>query len=123
MAHVLVIDDDLTIHTILAHLLDDLGHKAVYVTDGKKGMKCLNDQTFDLVITDIIMPEMDGFEVIRTLRSSAPETPVIALTGGSPSLGRDYLITLSKALKAHRVLSKPLDVRLLTTAIHELLAA
>ena len=83
MKYILVIDDDSTILSLLSEYLLNLGHAVEVAHNGDDGIKLFNnDHNFDLVITDINMPTLDGNEVARLIRNSnKPETPVIAITG------------------------------------------
>jgi adenylate cyclase len=79
---VLVVDDDLVSRRIVAHILEQEGHSAVLVGDGPSALELLKIQPFDLVLLDIRMPEMDGIEVCRLIRSE-PRTealPVVVIT-------------------------------------------
>ncbi|HEX2052299.1 MAG TPA: response regulator, partial [Actinomycetota bacterium] len=81
-ALVLVVDDDLVSRRIVAHILEREGHSAVLVGDGPSALDLLKLKPFDLVLLDIRMPEMDGFEVCRLIRSD-PRTealPVVMIT-------------------------------------------
>ena len=83
MALILVIDDQNSIRTIIAMVLEDLGHEIELAEDGQKGIELLKGLSdFDLVITDIKMPNKDGNEVARHIRSSHRSSiPVVAITG------------------------------------------
>ena len=76
---------------------------------------------FDLVITDIVMPENDGLEVIIALRCNYPETKVIAMSGGGYVNSRDYLL-MAKELGASMALSKPFEYNILQSEIRRLLS-
>jgi CheY-like chemotaxis protein len=82
MAHILVIDDQKSIRTILAMVLEDLGHEVELAEDGQRGIELLEGYgDFGLVITDINMPNKDGNEVARHVRKAyRPTIPVVAIT-------------------------------------------
>jgi CheY-like chemotaxis protein len=79
---ILLIEDDRSIRNILALLLKSLGHRVEMAEDGEKGIELFREKgRFDLVITDIRMPRIDGNEVARYIRSSdTAETPIAAIT-------------------------------------------
>ena len=79
--HILLIDDDDDVRTSIGDYLDARGHHVVRAKDGARGVQILRDSPFDVVITDIKMPGLDGFEVLRNVRQQAPETEVIMMTG------------------------------------------
>lgn len=78
---VLVIDDDAHIRAAIGKFLIARGHTVIEATNGEKGVEVVESQAVDIVITDVKMPGVDGFEVLRRVRSVAPETEVIVITG------------------------------------------
>ena len=78
---VLVIDDDAHIRTAIGKFLIARKHTVIEAANGEKGVEVVESQAVDIVITDVKMPGMDGFEVLRRVRSVAPETEVIVITG------------------------------------------
>lgn len=89
MATILVVDDDVNIVELLNFLLTREGHSVTVAHDGKEGLTTAKGQRFDLIILDVMMPEMDGFMVSGELFKS-PETrntPVLILTAKGASRG------------------------------------
>ncbi|HKZ05535.1 MAG TPA: sigma-54 dependent transcriptional regulator [Methylomirabilota bacterium] len=80
MAHLLVVDDETSARTTLALLLRKRGHRVVEADSVTAGAKCLTEEVFDLVVTDLRMPDGDGLDVLRTAKAQAPTTEVILLT-------------------------------------------
>jgi PAS domain S-box-containing protein len=78
---VLVIDDEEFVRETLAAMLTDLDHKVVVVQGGREALEKVSTQDFDLVFTDLAMPEMDGWETARAIRKRRPELPVVLVTG------------------------------------------
>jgi len=78
---VLVIDDEAFVRETLADMLADLDHKVVAVQGGREAIEKLSTQDFDLVFTDLAMPEMDGWETARAIRERRPKLPVVLVTG------------------------------------------
>lgn len=122
MAKILIIDDNEQVRKVMASYLEHDNHEIALAADGKQGISRLQSQTFDLVITDIIMPEQDGLEVLMWLKTQVNRPKVIAVSGGSPSLDLNYLMTMAQRLSADKALQKPIDFETLTTAVRELLA-
>ena len=122
MAHILVIDDEADIRFILKTFFTGDGHLVDTAEDGKAGMKLVELNKFDLIITDVIMPNMDGLEVITEIKRKSPESRVIVMTGGTVKVDRELLLSTAKAMRAHRVVAKPLDLKELRTIVNELLA-
>ncbi len=121
MAHILVIDDDSDILYILTELLTGEHHTVAVASDGKAGIALVVGQKFDLVITDMVMPEMDGIEVISAIRERAPEVRIIVLTGGTSKLNKEYLMAMGKAMHANKVIAKPINFKELKEAVHDVL--
>ena len=76
----LVVDDDLTVAGVVMGYLDRAGHQAVHVTDGQKALDAIAAEPPDLVVLDLMLPEVDGLEVCRRVRAQHPHLPVIMLT-------------------------------------------
>ena len=85
---------------------------------GKLGIEQLKTATFDLVITDIIMPEMEGIETLINVKRQRPETQVIAMSGGGRTGNVDFLQTAQK-LGAAAILHKPFTMASLASAVEE----
>jgi DNA-binding NtrC family response regulator len=77
---ILIVDDDASVRTLLRTIIARAGHGVVEVEDGKAAVDELGSRPFDVVITDLMMPRADGFEVLRRSRQIQPRTPVIMLT-------------------------------------------
>jgi CheY-like chemotaxis protein len=113
MVRILVIDDDGDILEILGEMLTDAGYEVVEASSGGEGIKLYRQNPFDLVITDLVMPEKDGLEVVMELHKDFPDLKIITLSGNA--YGRSSLET-SKALGAARTLGKPFsEAQLLET--------
>jgi PAS domain S-box-containing protein len=78
---ILVIDDEEFVRETLAELLADLDHKVVTADSGRVAAEKIAEQNFDVVFTDLAMPEMDGWETARALRALRPDLPVVLVTG------------------------------------------
>src|SRR5262245_19281613 len=81
-ARVLIVDDSGTVRLKLKKAIQSLGHEAIAVESGKSALEEIAGTQFDLVLLDIVMPEMDGFEVLKTLKSSRAtrDLPVIVIS-------------------------------------------
>ncbi len=78
---VIVVDDDVSILRILKQLLKDKGYNVFAASDGKEAIELISVNDFDLVITDLMMPENNGLEVLRKAKEKNPKTQVIMITG------------------------------------------
>jgi CheY-like chemotaxis protein len=120
MARILLIEDDESVRTMLRQILIHFGHTVLEARDGKEGMKMFPHARADLVITDIVMPEKEGLEVLMELRREQPPVKIIAMSGGGLGMATDYLHT-AKLMGAAKVLTKPFSNEVLMAAINELL--
>ncbi len=122
MATILVIDDDAIIRSLLARILSGAGHVPVEAKDGRDALRKLQDCQPAVIVTDIVMPEMDGIEFIRTLRRLAPTLPVIAISGGTARGGAELFLRTAKALGADAVLEKPFRAETFLDAVRTTLS-
>ena len=120
MANILVIDDDELMLSFLKERLMYEGFNVLTAINGKEGMKLFNDNQVDLVITDIIMPDKDGFETIIELKRICPDIKIIAMSGMGLGMIKPCLKT-AKFSGAEYALAKPFEISNLLTAVYELL--
>jgi CheY-like chemotaxis protein len=113
---VLLIEDDGSVRRIVRKMLERGCHEVTEAENGRVGLDRLRDGAFDLVITDIVMPEMDGLETLIELRKHYPTLTVIAMSGGGRTGNMDFLGSAEK-LGASAVLHKPFTIDVLATAI------
>ena len=78
--NILIAEDDRSFRKGLAYELEDLGYKVVEAQNGKQAIEILNKNQFDLIISDLVMPEADGLEVYQNLQQFQPEAKFILLT-------------------------------------------
>lgn len=121
MARILLIDDDEQLRMMLRKMLEKAGYGDIEeAQDGSVGVKLFRQRPFDLVITDIIMPDKEGIETIIELTGDYPQTKIIAMSGGGKLSPQDYLET-AKRLGASRTLAKPFNYSEFIDTVHELL--
>ena len=121
MAHILIIDDEISIQLLFEQFLEGEGYGVSSASDGREGLLLMKQQRPDLVIADIMMPEMDGLEVIRDIKKNNPELPVIAISGGMHGVQMNFLPHARK-FGASRVFEKPVLLADLLAAVQELLS-
>ena len=120
---ILVADDEDSIRSLLEHFLISGGHTVVAVGSAREACQAMASQPFDLVITDVLMPDGDGLDLITELRKKQPNARIIAMSGGGRYFeGSDYL-RLAKGLGAHTAMMKPFTWQQLKEAIDVALAA
>ena len=120
MANILIIDDDKEILSFLKERLIYEGFNVLTSSDGKEGMKLFNDNQVDLVITDIFMPDKNGFEIIVEMKRICPEIKIIAMSGIDLGMVKACLKT-AKFSGAEYALAKPFEISDLLTALYKLL--
>ncbi|MDD5559378.1 response regulator [Candidatus Methylomirabilis sp.] len=106
LGRILVIDDDEFVRTLLSDVLRAAGHTVVQAAGGKEGLHRFHQGGFDLVLTDLGMPECSGWEVAAAVKKMAPQTPVALITGWELTLDRGKL----KEAGVDLVLNKPFHV-------------
>jgi response regulator RpfG family c-di-GMP phosphodiesterase len=115
MSKVLVVDDEKSIRVTLAHFLQDKGYEAAMTEDFSTAMELFQQDAFDVVVTDIIMPRYTGVDILQQIRAINPGVPVIMMTG-EPNLE-----TSVEALKAgaYDYLSKPIEINELYNSVEK----
>jgi len=122
MACIMVIDDQPLVRASLSFVLRRENHVVLEAAGGEEAIALYRDKRPSIVITDIIMPGMDGFGAISELRKFSPCPKIIAVSGGGRSEPQDVL-KKAKTLGANATISKPIDVKDLIAAVNELLSS
>jgi len=113
---VLLVDDEGAILSTLTEILADLGHSVRSAEDGEEALQAALDEPFDLVVSDIRMPRMDGLKLVEALRDRGLDVPVILITGH----GTDDIAARASLVDAVRLLHKPIKIRDLLAGIRAL---
>lgn len=130
MKRILVIDDEKDIRTALKQMLELEGYEVDLAANGKDGLAKLEKHGADLVITDIIMPGIDGVETVGRIKKSRPDLPVIVISGGGNVAPASYepgaistsaFLASAQQAGAERTLTKPFERREILGVIKELL--
>lgn len=119
MAKVLLVEDDELVRYSLTELLEEAGHQVFARENGFKIIEYVECNPVDIVLTDIVMPEVDGIEVLTAMRKSFPDLPVVAMSGGGRISGADYL-QMAEMIGAKRTIPKPVKPDVLLDAVAEL---
>lgn len=120
MAKVLIIDDEEQMRGVIRQMLERAGHEVLEAEDGGRGMEVFRGSAVDLVITDILMPEKEGLETIMEMKREAPDTRIIAISGGGRAGTLNFLPAAEK-LGASAILAKPFKGEELIKAVNDLL--
>jgi DNA-binding response OmpR family regulator len=121
MTSILVVDDDFQMREMLGVILERKGYNVKTASDGKAAMQLQSKKPFDIVITDIIVPEREGLETISELRRGYPRVKIIAISDSGQNKPGGYP-ELARQIGADRVLVKPFGSWEILGAVRELTA-
>jgi DNA-binding response OmpR family regulator len=122
MKRILVIDDDDAIRAMLRKLFTANGFDVSVAENGKEAVRRQEEGPFDLIVTDLVMPEKEGIETIMEFRKKYPATKIIAISGGGQLNSGEYYLELAGNLGAHKTLAKPFTHSEILAAVKELFA-
>jgi len=112
---ILVIDDDDRVRTLLRDILVFGGHQVIEASDGILGMQYLEQGKFDMVLTDLGMPVMNGWEVAKWVKRKTPQTPVGLITGWGINLEEEKI----KESGVDLIIGKPFQVSEILDAVNQ----
>ncbi len=118
---VLIVDDDEMVRDTTAMVLERNGYKTTVAAGGSQGLQECKSIPFDIIISDLFMPEMDGVEFIKTLKDQGIATPVITITGGARVAQANMSADALNA-GAFMTLKKPFDKKQLLNALEKVLS-
>jgi CheY-like chemotaxis protein len=107
MANILVIDDEDQLRFLVNKMLTRDGHQVMEANDGVEGLQCFYQLNPDLVITDIIMPNKDGIEVIADLLAANPNQSIVVMSGGRREMANSINFASIEMLGVKGILQKP----------------
>lgn len=117
MSLILLVDDHEPMRKTLSDLLQHMGHEVLTAADGRQALALQSKQPADILLTDIFMPEMDGFELIQQFRRLHPAVKIIALSGGMPKNPGGPYLEIARKFGAQWILAKPFSAKQLTEVI------
>ena len=117
--HILLFEDEEILREALVQRLILEGYNVDSASNGRKGLRLFDETPGDLVVTDVLMPEIDGLEVIRTLRRR-PNSPLILAMSGGQEQDLDFLVE-AKEFGANEVIAKPFQLDDFMAMVHQLL--
>jgi DNA-binding NtrC family response regulator len=121
MSKILVLDDNEILLTVTADMLELDGHEVRALNNAGEFEPILQKETFELLITDIIMPDREGFEIIMYVREKYPEMKIIAITGRD--MGESFdILELASGIGADATLKKPFTHEALSKLVGDLLS-
>jgi CheY-like chemotaxis protein len=132
MANILIIDDEKDVRNVLKEVLERAGYDAIIAANAREGLEKLESKGADLIITDVIMPGIDGVAAVKQIREDYPDVPIIVISGGGNVAPMEYepgAISTSAYLAsatnagANCTLTKPFERQELLDAVRALLDA
>jgi DNA-binding response OmpR family regulator len=106
MSKILLIDDDAAFRMLVSLWLTRAGYEVAVAGNGRHGVQLANEQPFDMIVTDIVMPDQEGIETIMTLRRGGMNMPILAMSGGG-TLDNTFYLRSAQALGANDTIAKP----------------
>lgn len=123
MANILVVDDEAPVRNLLADVLEKEGYTVFTAATGVEASEIYNSNSIDLIITDLVMPEKGGIDLIMELKKQEPRVKVIAISGGGGITGRFDYLPIAKLVGATEIIAKPFQVTEIRAQVAKMLAA
>ncbi len=123
LATILLVEDEELLRAGVQEVLEIQGYRVITAPDGEQALACLAAQTIDLIITDLVMPKMDGVDFVKQLRTIKPDLPVIVVSGSTRNIMQRYGIDSIQVPGANASLPKPFKSVDLIEQVRQLLAA
>lgn len=120
MSTILIIDDNEDFNLMLKSAMEIDGYDVETASNGKEAKALYQNKKYDVIITDIIMPDVDGYEVILDLRRMGMSDRTIAVSGGGRTAAEDYLVT-AQHFDVAATFDKPVDLQVLTSKVQEII--
>jgi len=122
VTRILVVDDDADFRSMLKSALELAGYKVEVARDGRAAVALQRASPAEVLVTDLFMPESDGFEAIQAFREHFPTTKIVAVSGGARLMKTDYLAAAGM-IGADAALQKPFEMEALLDVLHSLAPA
>lgn len=116
MKKILVVDDEIGMRQMLEDLLD-ANYEVTLAENGRKAMDLLAKTSFDLMITDLVMPEMNGIDLVMAVKQKNPGQKVIAMSGGGGISGHFDYLPVVQLLGADKIFAKPFQLQEFMAAV------
>ena len=114
---VLIVDDNDQMSSLLADILELFDYQAQQAKDGEEALRCLREDKYDLVITDLRMPKMSGTELLKLIKKVQPQLPVVVVSGFGPGNTQNLIISE----QADGFLNKPFTVEQIEKILKDLI--
>lgn len=121
MATILIVEDDPLMNRFLCRAAEEAGHRVISTANGREAVAAVGDTDLDLIVLDLVMPEMDGLETLNLIREARGAFKILAISGGGRVGAEDYL-RVARILGADRTMAKPFSAPDFIREVSELLA-
>lgn len=123
MAKIIVIEDEADLRGLLRIMLEAQGHEVDEANNGSEALSEMGRKRYDLVITDVLMPEQDGVAMMKQVPELQPQAKVLAISGGGPTVPADWSLKMMMLFGVNAALHKPFDESDLIDTVDKLLAS
>jgi DNA-binding NtrC family response regulator len=120
---ILVVDDDVPLRKVIETTLRNAGYTVIGTCGREEIMALLQSKQFDLVVTDVLMPDIEGTEVIRAVQEYQPEAGILAMSGGGTRIPAELCLAIASRMGAEVPLMKPFQMGEFLTAVERALQA
>lgn len=117
MARILIVDDEPNMRLLISSMLKSPNHELLTAENGDAAIALLAKERVDLVITDLVMPQKNGIDLIMELKQSSPDLKILAMSGGGGINGRFDYLPIAKLIGAENILRKPFKREELCAAV------
>jgi len=121
VANILVVDDEEPIRSLVRKILTKDGHDVMEAENGQIACDMFSSADIDLIVTDLVMPEKNGIEMIMEIKRLNPNVKVIAISGGIGFSGQIDLLSVASLLGAKHIIKKPFGVEDIRNAVNDML--
>jgi len=117
MVKILIVDDEPFVRDMMTAMIKPAGYDVVEAVNGAEAFNVCKKEVVDLIITDIVMPEKNGIDLIMNVKKEYPDIPIIAVSGGGGITGRYDYLEIAKLVGANNILKKPFEIDELRSAV------
>ena len=110
MPQVLVVEGDPLVRSVLTRLLQRDGYEFQAAGSGREALERIESANFDLIVTDVTIPDMDGMELVRAVRELGHSVPIVAVAGGGGRVDEEALLTIARELGEVEVVPQPFNL-------------